>query len=120
MADIADVIKALACCIKIDEEGNLTGSCYDCPFRAQDWNGKVACEEFGKLNVDIPWKLAKDALDLLNAHAPAVPVIYDPTAGRVKRFGYCGACHNALRIWKKTRDNYCSNCGRKVDWDAVD
>lgn len=30
----------------------------------------------------------------------------------------CGNCQNELFVGDVIRDNYCSNCGRKVQWDA--
>lgn len=53
--------------------------------------------------------VARKAAEMLN---PFRPKALDYGARGYKY--YCGNCH--FKIWRE--ENYCSNCGRKVDWNG--
>ncbi len=75
MNDREKLIKGMECCIRTRKSTPYPGhinaveiveldpDCDECPFHFT--NGDAACQEFADLNVDVPWKLIRNVLDLL-------------------------------------------------------
>ena len=101
MIDREKVIKGLELCrYDPDPEMPLKSevSCDICPY----WDDTYGC----RMN-----DMFDDAIALLKAQEPVKPQEHDYVIYGVKYT--CGACHH--KIWRN--NNFCPNCGRKVEWE---
>lgn len=92
------VIGALAACAR----GNITCKQSRCPY-------------WGEYD-DCIGKMAKDALELLEAQESIAPIIeqdMNEYTSDIELIYFCGACH--YQIYKS--ENYCAHCGRKIKYD---
>ena len=95
MANREKVIKGLALCLT----GGDASSCKDCPYDDE-------CKEAVGIS---PSPLKRDALELLKWQEPVEPI-------RLENWWKCPSCGGNIVANMK----YCSICGRRVNWDAVD
>ena len=58
-------------------------------------------------------RLCKDALELLKEQEAVAPI---RKKLKFSETWECGNCHEELFEGDVIRDNYCWNCGRKVNW----
>lgn len=68
--------------------------------------------------------LKKDTIDLLKEHKKLIDdyeKVFAPMKPERELNAYeCGVCHTIVGIYRDDNfDNYCRNCGKAVDWDAL-
>lgn len=107
MTDKEKIIDAFSKCIRITDEGYLQSDCEHCPNRTDDW--EVLCKDFEELNVEVPWQLAKDMLDLMKEQEPIEPREQEET----RTWVVCGNCsQHLISKW-----SWCPYCGKLVKWE---
>ena len=99
MPDLEKVIKGIEICLSF----GLPDRCVECTYHR---NG---CDQ----------KKEQDALELLRAARPEPPVHLKPKMKKSRYFTQpcCAECGQFFPTNQKP--NYCSNCGRGVDWSDL-
>ena len=80
------------------------------------------CLEDDCVSVFVPRDVVEDAVALLKAQEPIAPNIIDTALSKkyhdnIFKNYYCGNCGELLHTVNR-KDLFCSQCGRKVKWDA--
>lgn len=103
--DREKVIKAFEICNN-NEDGIV---CKNCPYKEDKWNGAWE-DETGETCFQT---LHADVLALLKEQEAVKPIRKKLMFSETWE---CGNCHEELFEGDVIRDNYCCNCGRKVEW----
>ena len=99
--DLENVIKGTEICLS----GGLPERCEECPYHH---NG---CDR----------QRMKDSLTLLRLCRLQKPSALKPQWQKKKYFTLptCGECGHTFNYPQGDRPNFCSNCGRAIDWEGI-
>jgi hypothetical protein len=89
------VIKGLECCA-------VGAECDHCPYSRLNDGGYQGC-----------YQMHQDALAMLKAQEPMVPVRMNHTENKYRDHYRCPICKEDLSY----EQNYCPDCGRAVKWE---